>query len=106
MKITNLKAIVITATVFLAAVLLTTSAGKLEAGVQAEAPDSEGNCDTGWFLTSVGCCPDGTTNVHNFCESPDEHNQATNNYIACLAAEALKGITGTQAMSDCINEGS
>jgi hypothetical protein len=47
-------------------------------------------CNDGWASTPIGCCPLGTENVHNFCESPEEHDQATNSYLACLAAAAAQ----------------
>src|ERR1700739_737305 len=97
---------IVTATVTMFFVVVMTSVVRVKAGVYPEAPNADGSCNEGWAITPIGCCPLGTENVHNFCESPEEHNQATNNYLACLAAEALKGITGTQAMSDCINGGS
>jgi hypothetical protein len=85
----NLKATIITAILFLTAAL-TTSVGRVEAGVYPETPNADGSCNDGWASTPIGCCPLGTENVHNFCESPEEHDQATNSYLACLAAAAAQ----------------
>lgn len=69
-------------------------------------PNQDGSCPSGYGSTPIGCCPDGTENIHSFCESESAHNSATNNYIACLAAKALQGEDTAQAASECANGGS
>jgi hypothetical protein len=62
----------------------------------------------GFGTTPIGCCPLGTENVHNFCESPESHQQATNNYLKCLIEHGAKDIINQQAqlyITDCANQG-
>jgi hypothetical protein len=35
-------------------------------------------------MTRIGCCPEGTTNVHSRCQDPEEHRQETQK-VACGA---------------------
>ncbi|MFZ0220777.1 MAG: hypothetical protein WAM42_03660, partial [Candidatus Nitrosopolaris sp.] len=78
-----------------------TSIIMVEAGVYPETPNPDGSCNDGWASTPMG----RALQMYTISASPEEHNQATNNYLPCLAAEALKGITGMQAASDCNNAG-
>jgi hypothetical protein len=69
-------------------------------------PNSDGSCDAGWFNTGlIGCCPSGTTNIHDHCDTEQNHNAATNNYIQCLAAAALQHLNPVQSAYNCANGG-
>jgi hypothetical protein len=70
--------------------------------------NSDGTCPNGFGATPIGCCPLGTENVHNFCESPESHQQATDNYLKCLIEHGAKDIINQQAqlhIADCANQG-
>ncbi|MGB6595169.1 MAG: hypothetical protein WBE68_27015 [Candidatus Nitrosopolaris sp.] len=67
----------------------------VEAGVYPETPNPDGSCNDGWASTPMG----RALQMYTISASPEEHNQATNNYLPCLAAEALKAITAMQAAS-------
>jgi hypothetical protein len=63
---------------------------------QPTEPDSDGSCASGEHQTRIGCCPDGTTNVHSTCQDPEQHRQdsdkmlcAGSSLIPHPAAEAI-----------------
>jgi hypothetical protein len=70
--------------------------------------NSDGTCPDGFGATPIGCCPLGTENVHNFCESRESHQQATDNYLKCLIERGAEDIITQHPqlhIADCPNQG-
>jgi hypothetical protein len=66
-KIFDFKAIVITTTVLLVAAITMSATYPVQAKVEPTPPNTDGSCASGSFETRIGCCPNGTTNIHDTC---------------------------------------
>ena len=62
----------------------------VEAGVYPETPNPDGSCNDGWASTPMG----RALQMYTISASPEEHNQATNNYLPCLASRSIKRYYG------------
>jgi len=86
---------IILAFIALATLVTTTTTQVVRAEVsQPTQPTEDGSCAGGEHQTRVGCCPDGTTNVHNFCDTQEHHSQETTKGALGALCEVAGMMTG------------
>lgn len=113
----NSKSVIIFPTAILVAIMLgaipltgltIAVAQEISGSYRPVQPDSNGICPEGTFSTSIGCCPNGTENVHDICESPSQHQEGTNAYLKCLIAHGAQDILNQNPgihIQECANQG-
>ena len=70
-----------------------TTVHPVQAGTWPIPTNSDGSCPDGWFDTGlIDCCPSGTMNIHDHCDTQGGHELATANYLKCLAIAASQTI--------------
>jgi hypothetical protein len=90
-KIFYFKAIVITAIVFIVAVItVTTTAFPAQAKVDPTPPNSDGSCASGSFETRIGCCPNGTMNIHDTCSTAKAHKENSDKVLKCMFGKTIQ----------------
>jgi hypothetical protein len=62
-----------------------------------KAQSSDESCAEGEHMTRIGCCPEGTTNIHSVCQDPEQHRQESDRVVGRIIAGAVciaGGFTG------------